>query len=73
MSSKVSRVSTRLSSAQITDLENKLVNNPYYLKFKDKIEALKQNDPETYVKRLELMLDQQENQAKAKAKVEKGI
>jgi len=71
MSSKVPRVSTRLSSAQITELENKLVNNPYYLKFKDKIETLKQNDPETYVKRLELMLDQQEKQDKAKARVEK--
>lgn len=34
------------------------------MKFKDKIEKLKIEDPDTYVKRLELMLDQTEKQAK---------
>jgi len=54
--------SVRLSPEKIVELETKLENNPYFIKFKNKIEKLKIDDPATYVKRLELMLDQTEKQ-----------
>ena len=56
--------SARLSTDKIAELELKLEKNSYFMKFKDKIEKLKIEDPDTYVKRLELMLDQTEKQAK---------
>jgi len=67
----LARVSTRLSSTQIKDLEEKLLDNPYFIKFKDRIAALREKDPETYVQRLELMLQQHEKHAKAAEKVDK--
>ena len=54
--------STRLDAAKIAELENQLQGNPYFQKFQDRIMKLKESDPETYVKRLELMLDQTEKQ-----------
>ena len=56
--------STRLDAAKIAELENQLQGNPYFQKFQDRIMKLKESDPETYVKRLELMLDQTEKQKK---------
>ena len=68
MSSKnLSTTAPRLSAAKIAELENQLAENPYFVKFKDRIEALKQSDPDTYVQRLQLMLDQTEKQKKKDA------
>jgi len=68
MSSSLSRsmatTGPRLSAAQIAELEKKLETNPYFLKFKDRIQRLKVTDPDTYVTRLELMLSQTEKQEK---------
>ena len=58
---------TRLSAQQIEELELKLVENPYFLKFKDRIAELRVNDPNTYVQRLQLMLDTHEKQQKKDA------
>lgn len=60
----LSVTSTRLSTNQIADLEDKLSENPYFIKFKDRIVTLKESDPDTYVKRLELMLNQHQKQKK---------
>ena len=57
--------SFRFSPNQIQELEAKLTDNPYFLKFKDRIQKLKESDPDTYIKRLELMLDQQAANEKA--------
>ena len=54
--------STRLDATKIAELEAQLQGNPYFQKFQDRIVKLKESDPETYVKRLELMLDQTEKQ-----------
>lgn len=54
--------STRLDATKIAELEAQLQGNPYFQKFQDRILKLKESDPETYVKRLELMLDQTEKQ-----------
>ena len=54
--------STRLDATKIAELEAQLQGNPYFQKFQDRIIKLKESDPETYVKRLELMLDQTEKQ-----------
>lgn len=68
MSSKnLSTSAPRLSAAKIAELENQLAENPYFVKFKDRIEALKQSDPDTYIQRLQLMLDQTEKQKKKDA------
>ena len=68
LSSKALNVtSTRLSSSQIQSLEEKLENNPYFVKYKDRISAMKESDPETYIKRLELMLSQHGKQEKKEA------
>ena len=68
MSSKnLSTTAPRLSAAKIAELENQLAENPYFVKFKDRIEALKQSDPDTYVQRLQLMLDRTEKQKKKDA------
>lgn len=66
MSSKKTLATTapRLDQAKIAELEAQLANNPYFVKFADRIESLKQKDPDTYIKRLELMLDQTEKQKK---------
>jgi len=65
MSSKsLSTSAPRLSAAKITELEEQLAQNPYFIKFKDRIQKLKESDPDTYLKRLELMLDQTEKQKK---------
>ena len=62
--------SFRFSPNQIQELEAKLTDNPYFLKFKDRIQKLKETDPDTYIKRLELMLDQQAaNEKAAKGKI----
>ena len=62
--------SFRFSPNQIQELEAKLTDNPYFLKFKDRIQKLKESDPDTYIKRLELMLDQQAaNEKAAKGKI----
>ena len=54
--------SARLDPTKIAELENQLQGNPYFQKFQDRILKLKESDPETYLKRLELMLDQTEKQ-----------
>ena len=65
MSSKnLSTTAPRLSAAKIAELESQLAENPYFVKFKERIDALKQSDPDTYIQRLQLMLDQTEKQQK---------
>lgn len=65
MSSKsLSTSAPRLSATKIAELEEQLAQNPYFIKFKDRIQKLKESDPDTYLQRLELMLDQTEKQKK---------
>ena len=65
MSSKsLSTSAPRLSATKIAELEAQLAQNPYFIKFKDRIQKLKESDPDTYLQRLELMLDQTEKQKK---------
>ena len=54
----------RLNPAKIAELESQLADNPYFVKFQGRIESLKQSDPDTYIQRLELMLNQTEKHKK---------
>lgn len=62
-----------LSVNQIEDLENKLFDNPYFVKFKDRIVSLKESDPEKYMQRLQLMFDQHQAQKKKEAELSKSL
>ena len=59
--------SATLSPEKIEQLEAQLAQNPYFLRFKDRITKLKETDPNTYIDRLQLMLDQTEKQKKQDA------
>lgn len=63
----LSMSSKTLSPQKIAELEESLQNNPYFIKFKDRIVKLKLENPETYLARLELMHQQHEAQKKKEA------